>query len=193
VTAPDKPIRVRKIDNAEAIKALADPLRLRVLTLVMRDHDRTWTVKEIATELEQSVTKLYHHINILEQAGLIRDVETRLVSGIVEHRYASGQRGLEFDDALYRSSETRDASLANVSYMLDEARDDLVNYLASETGDPERVTIAKARMRLTPDEVDELRTSIEELIDRFRSKRPRARGTAPRTEVLIVLHPALES
>src|SRR5690349_21212692 len=115
MTAPSEPIRVRKIDSAEAIKALADPLRLRVLTLLMGDHDRSWTVKEIAAELEQSVTKLYHHVNVLENAGLIRDVETRLVSGIVEHRYASGQRGLEFDDALYRSSDTRDASLANVA------------------------------------------------------------------------------
>src|ERR1700750_802967 len=100
MSGPTEPMRVRKIDSAEAIKALADPLRLRVLTLLMRDHERTWTVKEIATELGQSVTKLYHHVNLLEQVGLIRDVETRLVSGIVEHRYASGQRGLEFDDAL---------------------------------------------------------------------------------------------
>jgi len=186
-----KTVRVRKIDSAEAIKALADPLRLKVLTLLMRDHERNWTVKEIAAELEQSVTKLYHHVNVLEQVGLIRDVETRLVSGIVEHRYASGQRGLEFDDALYRSSDTRDASLANVSYMLDEARDDLVSYLGSETADPERVMIAKARLRLTQDEADELRKSIDELVDGFRSKRAKERSTVPRTEVLIVMHPAL--
>jgi DNA-binding transcriptional ArsR family regulator len=185
------PLRVRKIDSAEAIKALADPLRLRVLTLLMRDHERSWTVKEIAAELGQSVTKLYHHINVLEQVELIRDVETRIVSGIVEHRYASGQRGLEFDDALYRSSDTRDASLANVSNMLDEVRDDLVGYLGSETADPEQVMIAKAELRLTQDEVDELRTSIDELVDRFRAERSKERRTVPRTEVLIVMHPVL--
>ena len=192
MSAHKKPLRVRKIDSAEAIKAMADPLRLRVLTLLMHDHERTWTVKEIAAELEQSVTKLYHHVNMLEQVGLIRDVETRLVSGIVEHRYASGQRGLEFDDALYRSHDTRDASLANVSYLLDEARDDLVSYLGSETADPERVMLAKARLRLTQDEVDQLRTSIDELVDQFRSKRSKRRSTAPRTQVLIVMHPALD-
>jgi DNA-binding transcriptional ArsR family regulator len=186
-----QPLRVRKIDSAEAIKALADPLRLRVLTLLMRDHERSWTVKEVAAELEQPVTKLYHHVNVLEQVGLIRDVETRLVSGIVEHRYASGQRGLEFDDALYQSSDTRDASLANVSYMLDEARDQLVEYLGSETADPERVMIAKSRLRLTQDEADELRTSIYELVERFRTTRTRGRRTVPHTEVLVVVHPAL--
>ena len=192
MSASRKPLRVRKIDSAEAIKAMADPLRLRVLTLLMHDHERSWTVKEIAAELGQSVTKLYHHVNMLEQVGLIRDVETRLVSGIVEHRYASGQRGLEFDDALYRSAETRDASLANVSYLLDEARDDLVNYLGSEAADPERVMFAKARLRLTQDEADQLRTSIDELVEQFRSKRSKGRSTAPRTEVLIVMHPALD-
>src|SRR6476469_1883077 len=112
MNAPGEPLRIRKIDSAQAIKALADPLRLRMLTVVMGDHDRTWTVKEIASELGQPVTKLYHHVNTLEQAGLIRDVETRLVSGIVEHRYASGQRGLEFDDSLYRSPDTRDDTIA---------------------------------------------------------------------------------
>ena len=192
MSAPKKPLRVRKIDSAEAIKAMADPLRLRVLTLLMKDHERSWTVKEIAAELDQSVTKLYHHVNMLEQVGLIRDVETRLVSGIVEHRYASGQRGLEFDDALYRSDDTRDASLANVSYILDETRDDLVSYLGSETADPERVMFAKARLRLTQDEVDELRSSIDELVDQFRSKRSKQRSRMPRTQVLIVMHPSLD-
>lgn len=190
MSAARRPLRVRKIDSAEAIKALADPLRLRVLTLLMRDHDRNWTVKEIAAELHQPVTKLYHHVNTLEQAGLIRDVETRLVSGIVEHRYASGQRGLEFDDALYRSADTRDASLANVSFLLDEARDDLVGYLRSETADPERVVIAKSRLRLTQAEADELRASVNELVERFQSQRPRQRKTAASTEVLIVMHPS---
>jgi DNA-binding transcriptional ArsR family regulator len=190
MSGPGQPLRVRKIDSAEAIKALADPLRLRLLTLLMGDHDRSWTVKEIAGELDQSVTKLYHHVNVLEQVGLIRDVETRLVSGIVEHRYASGQRGLEFDDALYRSADTRDASLANVSYLLDEARDHLVGYLGSESADPERVMIAKARLRLTPDEADELRTAMDELVEKFQSRRAKQRATVPRTEVLIVMHPA---
>lgn len=180
---------IRKIDSPEAIKALADPLRLRVLTLLMRDHDRSWTVKEIAAELGQPVTKLYHHVNTLEQAALIRDVETRLVSGIVEHRYASGQRGLEFDDALYRSSDTRDASLANVSYLIDEARDDLLGYLRSEAADPERVVVAKSRLRLTPEQADELRASIDELIDKFQKQRPTRRKSVPRTDVLILMHP----
>jgi DNA-binding transcriptional ArsR family regulator len=190
MTTPIEPVRVRKIDSAEAIKALADPLRLRLLTLLMRDHERTWTVKEIAAELGQPVTKLYHHVNVLEQAGLIRDVETRMVSGILEHRYASGQRGLEFDDALYKSPDTRDASIANVAYLLDEARDDLVAYLGSDTADHDRVAIARARLRLTKAEADELRVSIDELVEKFRSKRVRRR-TGPRTEVLIVMHPAL--
>lgn len=190
MSAPKGPLRVRKIDSAEAIKALADPLRLRLLTLLMRDHERSWTVKEIAAELDQSVTKLYHHVNVLEQVELIRDVETRLVSGIVEHRYASGQRGLQFDDALYRSSDTRDASIANIAYMIDEARDHLVAYMGSEAADPDRVMIAKSRMRLTQDEADELRAAIDELVERMGRARSNRRKTAPTTEVLIVMHPA---
>lgn len=191
-----QPLRMRKIDSAEAIKALADPLRLRVLTLLMGDQERSWTVKEIAAELDQPVTKLYHHVNVLEQAELIRDVETRLVSGIVEHRYAAGQRGLEFDDALYKSADTRDASIANVSYLVDEVRDDLVRYLGSQDTDPEQAMVSKARVRLTRDEADELRNAMDELLEKFRnrrsSQRPSQRKSLPRFQILVVMHPELD-
>ena len=78
------PERQRVIDSAEAIKAIADPLWFRLLQLLMTSADRSWSVKEMAAALEQPVTKLYHHVKILESAGLITDVESRLVSGIVD-------------------------------------------------------------------------------------------------------------
>ncbi|MBV9484501.1 MAG: helix-turn-helix transcriptional regulator, partial [Frankiaceae bacterium] len=96
-SAPEQALTtVRTVDSAEAIKAIADPLRVRMLQLLMMASHRTWTVKEIAAELSQPVTKLYHHIKLLEAADLISDVETRVVSGIVEHRYRANQRSLRF-------------------------------------------------------------------------------------------------
>jgi len=188
-----KPVRIRKVDSAETIKALADPLRLRILTLLMGDRERAWTVKEIAASLDQSVTKLYHHVKQLEQAQLILDVETRLVSGIVEHRYAAGQRGLEFDDALYGSPETKDASIANVSYLLDEVRDEVVGYLGRADAEPERMMLSKARLRLTADEADELRAAMENLLAEYTGRRDtKARKALPRHEVLMVMVPQPE-
>jgi len=86
------PIETRVISDPAALKALADPLRLRVLDLVGSEPTRLWTVKDLAAALGQPVTKLYHHVKLLAASDLIVDAETRVVSGIVEHRYRCAQR-----------------------------------------------------------------------------------------------------
>lgn len=184
------PVRVRKVDSAESIKVLADPLRLKVLSLLMGDHRKAWTVKEIAAELDQPVTKLYHHVNLLAQTKLIRDVETRVVSGIVEHRYASGQRSLEIDDTMLGSAETRDASLANVVNLMNQNRDDLLDYLQQPDPDLDRVLVHRSRPRLTVDEAKELNDAVLELLSRFEKRRQtQARQALPHTNIFVVIHP----
>ena len=76
--------------HVEILKALADPLRLNMLYALTRRRGpdlQAKTVKELAAELGEPQTKLYRHIKHLESAGLIRSVSSRVVSGIVEHRY----------------------------------------------------------------------------------------------------------
>ena len=41
------------------------------------------------SSLGTSQTKLYHHLNLMEEHGFLRVAETRLVSGIQERRYAA--------------------------------------------------------------------------------------------------------
>src|SRR5438093_9411843 len=73
------------IETVAALKAVADPLRLRVL-LALAEGPKT--VKELAGELGVGPTRLYYHVNMLERNGLITVVERRMVSGIEERRYA---------------------------------------------------------------------------------------------------------
>jgi DNA-binding transcriptional ArsR family regulator len=96
--------------DAEALRALADPLRLRILTvLMMRDHGAlpVMSVKELAADLGEPQTKLYRHVKHLEAAGLIKAVASRVVSGIVEHRYQACQDDLRIGTTL---DETQKAS-----------------------------------------------------------------------------------
>jgi DNA-binding transcriptional ArsR family regulator len=188
------PAAVRLVDDAAAIKALADPLRLRVIQLLMTDADQTWTVKEVATRLEQPVTKLYHHVKQLEAADLVKDVESRIVSGIVEHRYQSAQRSLTFDDALFGTPATRDASIAHVANLVDEGRDDLLRYLEHPGSDPARATLSIAKGRLTDDEVATIQAGIEAMVARFTDARSesRQRRSLPQTAMIIALHPVVE-
>ena len=89
--------------HIDVLKALADPLRLNMLYALTPERDpdlQAKTVKELAAELGEPQTKLYRHIKHLESAGLIHAVASRVVSGIVEHRYLASQAAMILGDDL---------------------------------------------------------------------------------------------
>lgn len=101
-----KPLPVRYVSDVQTMRALSDPIRLAILRSLMRDayrHPPVRSVKELAAELGEPPTKLYRHVKQLEACHLIEVAETRLVSGIVEHRYRSGQLSLRLDTDLVDS------------------------------------------------------------------------------------------
>jgi DNA-binding transcriptional ArsR family regulator len=85
---------IRQVTSVGMLKALADPVRLAILTTLMRDKPRVMSVKELAAELNEPQTKLYRHVKQLESAGLIGVASTRVVSGITEQRYQACQASL---------------------------------------------------------------------------------------------------
>src|SRR3712207_2640250 len=78
------PKEVHVIEDVATLQVVADPLRLRLLEQLRRDPQ---TVKQLAAALDVAQTKLYYHIKLLEERDLIRVVETRVVSGIIEKQY----------------------------------------------------------------------------------------------------------
>jgi DNA-binding transcriptional ArsR family regulator len=78
------PIPELVIDDLETHKALVNPLRVRLLELLV---DAAQTVKQLAAAVDVEPVKLYYHINLLEKNGLIRVVNTQVVSGIIEKWY----------------------------------------------------------------------------------------------------------
>jgi DNA-binding transcriptional ArsR family regulator len=193
MTEPEwQPARSRVVDTADAIKAMADPLRLRLLQLLMRTWQRSWSVKEMAAELHQPVTKLYHHVKLLEGANLITDVDTRLVSGIVEHRYRTSQRSLNFDESLFLAPETRDDSIAQVAALVDTSRDALLDYLHLEPNEMDEVLISRSAARLTAEELKQVVKTVEELVATFSRAGDENRSSGPRTAMLCLVHPLVE-
>lgn len=78
-----------EIEDLETLKALSDPLRLDILKHVgiqNRKQERC-TVKQLGKMLGLVPTKLYYHVNILEEHGLLVVGETKIVSGIIEKHY----------------------------------------------------------------------------------------------------------
>jgi len=178
------------VSDAAALKALADPLRLQMLEVLAKDPSRTWTVKELAARMQQPVTRLYHHMKLLEAAHLVLDAETRIVSGIVEHRYRCAQRSIKLDETMFGTAETRDATIATASGILEQAREDLEAYLERPDADGDKVTLGRALARLTEDERRDLMSRLERLVDDITDRRKDFdREGLPRSVITVVMHP----
>lgn len=81
----------------EELKALADPVRLRLLQAFAEEP---LTTKQAASQLGEHPTKLYHHVQQLESLGLIELVKTKPKRGTVEKYYSSVARHFRVDDKL---------------------------------------------------------------------------------------------
>jgi DNA-binding transcriptional ArsR family regulator len=91
---PDDNFTISALDT---LKVFSDPLRQQIIDALL---DGAKTVKQIASELDSIPTKLYYHINLLEEHGLIRVVDTRVVSGIIEKRYGTAARNFSISRTL---------------------------------------------------------------------------------------------
>lgn len=155
------------IQDLETLRALSDPLRLRMLELLAQPQ----TVKVIATKLGVGKTKLYYHLNLLEKHGLIRVVRTRVVSGIIEKSYqvtALSFRPLK--ELLSSSDESKDRSITIVDSILDATRTDLLHGLKTgtvEIGTDEgmrKMLLGRVVMLLTPTQAASLLMRFQALL-----------------------------
>jgi DNA-binding transcriptional ArsR family regulator len=167
------PIRV--IDDPDVVRLIADPLRLKLLEL-LRQHPRT--VKELAETLDVPRTRLYHHINLLEEHDLITVDETRLVSGIIEKRYRATAYRLSIDKRLLGSGTDGQSALdAYLSLVLDEVVTEVQRAIASGLIDvdrvhediyaPRRLVIGRQWLRLTDEQVARFEEAFREMMEEF--------------------------
>ena len=116
----------RVVADVETLKALSDPLRLRILETMVSRSDSTWSVKELAAQLDVPQTRLYHHIELLVERDLIRLASQRLVSGIVESRYRVAALSFRLDRRLLSSQPGgNDGPRELLHTVFDSARDDV--------------------------------------------------------------------
>ncbi|MCD6524554.1 MAG: winged helix-turn-helix transcriptional regulator, partial [Thermococcus sp.] len=61
------------ITEAEKVKALSEETRFRILQLL---RERPMTINELSNILGKDRTTIYRHIKMLENAGLVEELET---------------------------------------------------------------------------------------------------------------------
>lgn len=148
------------------IKILADPLRVRILELLCRDE---MTTKQVAESLGEKPTKLYHHVEALERAGLVHLVRTQPNRGTLEKYYRSVARAFTVDAGLFSSEGVAGAGsplTGMVGSVIDRTREELGALMASESsGEIESAgLISFLEIEASEAELEGLRNGLEELI-----------------------------
>jgi DNA-binding transcriptional ArsR family regulator len=168
---------VREIGSVEELRALADPVRLAILSALDRHAPDgelpVMSVKELAQYLGEPQTKLYRHVKQLEAAGLIEVAATRMVSGILEQRYRARQRDLRLSAALFRrhADETeaavRSAFDAFLTGLFDRARQE---DLPSDALDKPVVHVVDDRV--SPEAAERIRARLVEVMREIAEAEP---------------------
>jgi len=113
----------------QQIRALAHPLRLRILGLLVREPR---TTKQVADLLGENHTKLYHHVQELERAKVVRLTETRQKRGTVEKYYQATAMLFRAAPSVFSLARTAVGKSSDVEAMLnailDAARGDVLTF-----------------------------------------------------------------
>ncbi|HEY7261383.1 MAG TPA: winged helix-turn-helix domain-containing protein [Trebonia sp.] len=158
-------------------KALADPLRIRLLEWLF---EAPRSARQLADCAGLPADRLYYHLGQLEQAGLIEVAEyRRLARGKVERIYAPAETEPPGDDA------DPEETAAFLGSMLEAtAMDITAAYNARLAGRRREVDLHRGALRLTDEALAELRGQIEQLAVRFAD--PGADGTWTRVVITLV-------
>ena len=158
-------------------KALADPLRIRLLGWLF---EAPRSARQLADCAGLPADRLYYHLGQLEQAGLIEVAEYRpLARGKVERVYAPAETEPPGDDA---DPEETAAFLGSV--LEATAMDITAAYQAKRAGRRREVDLHRGAVRLTDQALAELRGHIEQLAARFAD--PGSDGTVTRVVLTLV-------
>ena len=149
------------IRDLDQLRLLSDPLKLRLLQAFA---DSAKTTKQVAAELGEGVTKLYRHVDALQETGLIEVVEERQKRGAIERTFRAVARRFEADPSLFGDA-TKKEVVGAARDVLRVAETEILNALTHARDDDEPAIVMRIRGRASPEKVAELRTALQEWLD----------------------------
>jgi DNA-binding transcriptional ArsR family regulator len=161
-----------KITDIESLKAITHPMRLQLLERLKQPQ----TVKELAAALDTPPTRLYYHVNLLEEKGFIQVVDTQIVSGIIEKQYQAVARQYQIDDNLLSTTSDDegqvDALLSSFFTMAQRefqqsVRAGLVNL--KEKGQPHKGSLLRANLHLSKEQARAFYDRFDTLLKEYES------------------------
>ena len=163
-----------QISDLDQIKALAHPLRVRIIeTLASSDP---MTTKQVAELLGEKPTRLYHHVGLLEKAGLIQLTHTRKNRGTTEKYYEAIARQFRAASDLF-SDESSDEQINAIRPMIhtifDNTTAEMLRLLEGhEPGDlleDEGGLLSYIEMHLPPEQIEQVQQKLKDVLDLLQS------------------------
>lgn len=145
------------IEEPEQLRAIADSLRSRIITLL---NQRAASTTELAEVLETPKGTVGHHLKVLEKAGLVHVVRTRKVRALTEKYYGRVARLFVLKAAESAPDELRGGAIA--AMMLRQAADEAI-----ASGAVEKDWSAFVHVRLDPADVRRFQRRLDRLVADF--------------------------
>lgn len=169
----DEFMRDPEASPLDMIKALGDPMRLRIISALTTPR----TVKQVGDYLGEDASKLYYHVKELYRVGLVDLVETRVVGGVAEKYYRATETKLDEEVQRKMTDLCQDDPEAAARMMSDLVNSVVANVLTefswvtgqireNSEGEGElTMTILAKFLRLRPEKSRELAAKLSELVD----------------------------
>ena len=146
---------------------------------------------ELAEQMGVPVTRLYHHLNRLEQLGFISVVATRRSGAKTERRYRTTARSFRLDPDAVSDSDPQTVG-RSVAAMFDVARNEFVHEVETGKLDPREMrgmsTVGLTEFALTDEQRVEFVERVRQLLDSYDVGEPVLDGRA-RFRVLVAGFP----
>lgn len=160
-----KPIHT--LTEIEQIKALADPLRLRILETLCSEG--AMTTKQVAGLLGEKVTRLYHHVDILERVGIIRLVRTKQNRGTLEKYYEAVAKTFAVDKNLFGLATGDDVASGELGTVFTTALQTTMKEIRESLRrrrdvDIEDLVLARVLVQATPEEIASMQKKLRKIL-----------------------------
>jgi DNA-binding transcriptional ArsR family regulator len=163
-----------RISDLKQVKALAHPLRVRIIeTLASSDP---MTTKQVADLLGEKPTRLYHHVDLLEKAGLIQLTHTRKNRGTTEKYYEAIARQFRAAPDLFSDESAEDQSDAirpMIRTIFDNTTTELLRLIDShqsgELLEEEGGLLSYIEMHLAQEQIEEVQQKLKDVLDLLQS------------------------
>ncbi len=185
-----EPEAVFDIDDVETMEMLTDPTRLEILELAMVPR----SVSEIAAAMDVPRTRLYHHVKLLEDAGMLAVAETRTAGAMTEKIYQVAAYSFQPSDRLLETATPKDQAEAVMASLLGTTRGDFIRAVAEEkfpltrSNDRKRVSLGRRLTTMTEDELDSFLTELDELFEKYGDSK-KEEDAFP-VAILHIVHPS---